>query len=132
MRALILHICIQLTHEPGKISTLEGVLEVRNTHFWCVSYGAYAGTMNVRVRRDADEQQVRDRIHRKLKEAGLMLPKFAGMASTRPHTPAWPDASAAGAAFTSPFYSPATSSFAHASGGGHNVEWCIQVVKDQW
>uniref|UniRef100_A0A8C3GA43 Solute carrier family 30 member 6 n=1 Tax=Cyclopterus lumpus TaxID=8103 RepID=A0A8C3GA43_CYCLU len=40
------------------VSTLEGVLEVRNEHFWTVGFGSLAGSAHVRIRRDANEQLV--------------------------------------------------------------------------
>jgi len=39
-------------------STLDGVLELKNEHFWTIAFGSYAGSLHVRVRRDADEQEV--------------------------------------------------------------------------
>ncbi|KAJ3610119.1 hypothetical protein NHX12_022213, partial [Muraenolepis orangiensis] len=43
---------------PSHVSTLEGVLEVRNEHFWTVGFGSLAGSAHVRIRRDANEQLV--------------------------------------------------------------------------
>ncbi|KAL7748580.1 hypothetical protein RI367_005991 [Sorochytrium milnesiophthora] len=118
--------------QTREMSTLEGVLEVRNVHFWCVSFGSYAGTMHVRVRRDADEQQVRSRIHRKLKDAGLMAGRSGyGM---RPLNSSPLASTLSVSASMSPFYSPASSasSINALNMVGHSVDWCIQVVKDQW
>ncbi|EEC08656.1 cation efflux protein/ zinc transporter, putative [Ixodes scapularis] len=39
-------------------STLDGVLEFRHEQFWSLSLGSLAGSVHVRVRRDADEQLV--------------------------------------------------------------------------
>ncbi|TGZ64355.1 hypothetical protein CRM22_006418 [Opisthorchis felineus] len=39
-------------------STIDGVLELRNEHVWSIGFGSLAGTVYVRVRRDADEQLV--------------------------------------------------------------------------
>ncbi|KAF7247127.1 hypothetical protein EG68_09827 [Paragonimus skrjabini miyazakii] len=39
-------------------STIDGVLELRNEHVWSVGFGNLAGSLYVRVRRDADEQLV--------------------------------------------------------------------------
>ncbi|PIK62295.1 putative zinc transporter 6 [Apostichopus japonicus] len=47
-------------------STLDGVLEFRNEHFWTLSYGTLAGSLHVRVRRDADEQLVLAHVTNKL------------------------------------------------------------------
>ncbi|TRY91626.1 hypothetical protein DNTS_021769 [Danionella cerebrum] len=41
-----------------QVSTLDGVLEVRNEHFWTIGFGSLAGSLHVRIRRDADEQLV--------------------------------------------------------------------------
>lgn len=47
-------------------STLDGVLEFRNEHFWTVSFGRMAGSLHVRVRRDASEQMVLAHVTNKL------------------------------------------------------------------
>uniref|UniRef100_A0A8C9IEE2 Zinc transporter 6 n=1 Tax=Piliocolobus tephrosceles TaxID=591936 RepID=A0A8C9IEE2_9PRIM len=39
-----------------QVSTLDGVLEVRNEHFWTLGFGSFAGPVHVRIRRDANEQ----------------------------------------------------------------------------
>jgi len=39
-------------------STVEGVLEIHNTHFWTCSPGVYVGSLYVRVRNDCNEQSV--------------------------------------------------------------------------
>eukprot|EP01137_Pigoraptor_chileana_P017172 Opistho-2@74856 len=39
-------------------TTLEGVLELRNERFWMESYGRIAGSLQVRIRRDANERAV--------------------------------------------------------------------------
>jgi Co/Zn/Cd efflux system component len=39
-----------------QIATLDGVLEVREEHFWLHTYSTVVGTLHVRVRRDANEQ----------------------------------------------------------------------------
>jgi len=39
-------------------STMDGVLEFRNEHFWSLGYNNLVGTIHVRVRRDANEQVV--------------------------------------------------------------------------
>uniref|UniRef100_A0A6I8R5M3 Zinc transporter 6 n=1 Tax=Xenopus tropicalis TaxID=8364 RepID=A0A6I8R5M3_XENTR len=41
-----------------QVSTLDGVLEVRNEHFWTLGFGTMAGSVHVRIRRDANEQMV--------------------------------------------------------------------------
>ncbi|XP_077993972.1 zinc transporter 6-like [Glandiceps talaboti] len=52
------HIIGQLDKCLREASTLDGVLEFRNEHFWTVSFGTLAGSLHVRVRRDANEQMV--------------------------------------------------------------------------
>ena len=51
-------------------STLDGVLEFRDEHFWTLSFGVLAGSLHVRVRRDADEQLVLAHVWNKL--AGIV------------------------------------------------------------
>uniref|UniRef100_A0A665VQB0 Cation efflux protein transmembrane domain-containing protein n=1 Tax=Echeneis naucrates TaxID=173247 RepID=A0A665VQB0_ECHNA len=52
------HIIGQLDKLLREVSTLDGVLEVRNEHFWTVGFGSLAGSAHVRIRRDANEQLV--------------------------------------------------------------------------
>lgn len=52
------HILSQLDKLIREASTLDGVLEFRNECFWTLSFGVLAGSVQVRVRRDADEQLV--------------------------------------------------------------------------
>ncbi|KAK2896288.1 hypothetical protein QQF64_006328 [Cirrhinus molitorella] len=52
------HVIGQLDKLLREVSTLDGVLEVRNEHFWTVGFGSLAGSIHVRIRRDADEQMV--------------------------------------------------------------------------
>ncbi|CAH1791486.1 unnamed protein product, partial [Owenia fusiformis] len=52
------HIIGQLDKSIREASTLDGVLEFRNEHFWTLSFGVLAGSVHVRIRRDADEQLV--------------------------------------------------------------------------
>ncbi|VUZ57776.1 unnamed protein product [Hymenolepis diminuta] len=47
-------------------SALEGVLELRNEHFWTIGFGALVGSLYVRVRRDASEQLVLAHVTRRL------------------------------------------------------------------
>jgi Co/Zn/Cd efflux system component len=41
-----------------EISTYDGVLECRNVHWWSQSPGVVVGSLSVRVRSDADEQEI--------------------------------------------------------------------------
>ncbi|XP_059470542.1 zinc transporter 6-A-like [Neocloeon triangulifer] len=52
------HIVGQLDKCLRETLTIDGVLEFRNEHFWTLSFGKLAGSLHVRVRRDADEQKV--------------------------------------------------------------------------
>ncbi|CAG2066773.1 unnamed protein product, partial [Timema podura] len=52
------HIVGQLDKCLRETLTFDGVLEFRNEHFWTLSFGKLAGSLQVRVRRDADEQLV--------------------------------------------------------------------------
>ncbi|KAF7253360.1 Zinc transporter 6 [Varanus komodoensis] len=52
------HVIGQLDKLVREVSTLDGVLEVRNEHFWTLGFGSLAGSVHVRIRRDANEQMV--------------------------------------------------------------------------
>ncbi|XP_075059808.1 zinc transporter 6 isoform X1 [Mixophyes fleayi] len=52
------HVIGQLDKLLREVSTLDGVLEVRNEHFWTLGFGTMAGSLHVRIRRDANEQLV--------------------------------------------------------------------------
>uniref|UniRef100_UPI00358F0D11 zinc transporter 6 isoform X2 n=1 Tax=Myxine glutinosa TaxID=7769 RepID=UPI00358F0D11 len=52
------HMVGQLDKLLREASTLDGVLEFRNEHFWTLKFGSLAGSVHVRVRRDANEQLV--------------------------------------------------------------------------
>ena len=52
------HVIGQLDKCIREASTLDGVLEFRNEHFWTLAFGTLAGSVHVRIRRDADEQMV--------------------------------------------------------------------------
>jgi zinc transporter 6 len=56
-----------------EVSTFEGVLEFHNEHFWAIAPGEMAGSLHVRVRRDADEQAVLAQVANKL--AHLVPPR---------------------------------------------------------
>lgn len=60
------HIIGQLDKLLREASTLDGVLEFRHEHFWTLSFGVLVGTLQVRVRRDADEQMVLAHVHNRL------------------------------------------------------------------
>ncbi|CAF1112720.1 unnamed protein product [Rotaria magnacalcarata] len=52
------HMIGQLDKCLHEASRLDGVLELRNEHFWALSFGTLVGSLHVRCRRDADEQLV--------------------------------------------------------------------------
>ncbi|XP_069116929.1 zinc transporter 6-like [Argopecten irradians] len=60
------HILGQLDKLLREASTLDGVLEFRHEHFWTLSFGRLAGSVQVRVRRDADEQMVLAHVYNRL------------------------------------------------------------------
>ncbi|XP_060077095.1 zinc transporter 6-like [Ylistrum balloti] len=60
------HILGQLDKLLREASTLDGVLEFRHEHFWTLSFGCLAGSVQVRVRRDADEQMVLAHVYNRL------------------------------------------------------------------
>ena len=64
------HLITQLDKVLREASTLDGVLEFREEHFWTLSLGTLAGSLQVRIRRDADEQLVLAHVWNKL--AGIV------------------------------------------------------------
>jgi len=60
------HVIGQLDKCLREASTLDGVLEFRHEHFWTVSFGSLAGSVHVRIRRDANEQMVLAHVHDRL------------------------------------------------------------------
>ncbi|XP_069472086.1 zinc transporter 6 [Ambystoma mexicanum] len=52
------HAAGQLDKLLREVSTLDGVLELRNEHFWTLGFDSMAGSVHVRIRRDANEQMV--------------------------------------------------------------------------
>ncbi|XP_021947063.1 zinc transporter 6 [Folsomia candida] len=59
------HIVAQLEKSLREALTIDGVLEFRNELFWTLTYGQTAGTLHVRVRRDANEQLVLSKVYDK-------------------------------------------------------------------
>jgi len=43
---------------PAQISTYDGVLECRSEHWWSLSPGTTVGSLHVRIRSDANEQDI--------------------------------------------------------------------------
>jgi solute carrier family 30 (zinc transporter), member 6 len=60
------HLITQLDKILREASTLDGVLEFRDEHFWTLSFGVLVGSLHVRIRRDADEQLVLAHVWNKL------------------------------------------------------------------
>jgi solute carrier family 30 (zinc transporter), member 6 len=48
----------QIDKALREAGTIDGVLEVKKRHFWSIGFGQLAGSVHVRVRRDANEQLV--------------------------------------------------------------------------
>ncbi|BHF59472.1 hypothetical protein SprV_0100243100 [Sparganum proliferum] len=73
------HLVGTLDKALREASTLEGVLELRNEHFWTVGFGTLIGSLYVRVRRDADEQlvlaHVANRLHPLVKHLTIQIIK---------------------------------------------------------
>ncbi|VDL92230.1 unnamed protein product [Schistocephalus solidus] len=71
------HLVGTLDKALREASTLEGVLELRNEHFWTVGFGTLIGSLYVRVRRDADEQlvlaHVANRLHPLVKHLTIQV-----------------------------------------------------------
>ncbi|XP_046370294.2 zinc transporter 6-like [Haliotis rufescens] len=67
------HILGQLDKVLREASTLDGVLEFRHEHFWTLSFGILAGSVQVRVRRDADEQMVLAHVYNRLSNLVAVL-----------------------------------------------------------
>jgi len=61
------HVIGQLDKCLREASTLDGVLEFRHEHFWTISFGQLAGSLHVRIRRDANEQMVLAHVHDRLR-----------------------------------------------------------------
>ncbi len=61
---LLIHLFLSssILLSTNKASTLDGVLECRNEHFWTQSPGVFVGSLNVRIRSDANEQLVLARV----------------------------------------------------------------------
>lgn len=57
----------------SEASTIEGVLELRNAHFWQLDFSSMVGSVDVRVRRDADEQLVLSYVTEKLSSVVSVL-----------------------------------------------------------
>jgi zinc transporter 6 len=57
------HILPLLDKSLREVSALDGVLELKGEHFWTIAFGSYAGSVHVRVRREADEQEVLSQVH---------------------------------------------------------------------
>ncbi|ELT99193.1 hypothetical protein CAPTEDRAFT_222368 [Capitella teleta] len=67
------HLIGQLDKCLREASTLDGVLEFRNEHFWTLGFGSMCGSVHVRVRRDADEQLVLAHVSNRLSSIITLL-----------------------------------------------------------
>eukprot|EP00039_Didymoeca_costata_P010023 m.134002 g.134002 ORF g.134002 m.134002 type:complete len:351 (+) comp14683_c0_seq4:279-1331(+) len=66
LQAAPAEITTRLEKSLREVSTFEGVLEFHKEHFWALSPDEMAGSLHVRVRRDADEQAVLAQVTNKL------------------------------------------------------------------
>jgi len=67
------HLIASLDKCLREAATLDGVLEFRNEHFWTLTWGVLAGTLDVRVRRDANEQTVLAEVTHRLSQHVTLL-----------------------------------------------------------
>jgi len=67
------HLLSSLDKCLREASTLDGVLEFRNEHFWTLTWGVLAGSLDVRVRRDANEQTVLAEVTHRLSQHVAIL-----------------------------------------------------------
>merc|ERR1712227_128460 len=51
-------LCLKLDTIRSELTTMEGVLEVKNEHFWSCGFNQTAGSLQVRVSRNSNEQKV--------------------------------------------------------------------------
>lgn len=49
---------VELDNLRSELTTMDGVLEVKNAHFWSVGFQQVAGSIHVRVSRNANQQHV--------------------------------------------------------------------------
>ncbi|GAB6021734.1 hypothetical protein CHUAL_004312 [Chamberlinius hualienensis] len=73
LQAVPSHITDQLEKCLRETATLDGILEFRNEHFWTASFGVVAGSLHVRVRRDANEQLVLAQVTNRLSSFASVL-----------------------------------------------------------
>ena len=52
------HLSAKLDNIRSELTTMEGVLEVKNEHFWSSGFNQIAGSLQVRVSRNTNEQKV--------------------------------------------------------------------------
>ncbi|KAK6740700.1 hypothetical protein RB195_008885 [Necator americanus] len=67
------HLLNQIDRCISEASTIDGVLEIRSRHFWQLDFAQLVGTVDVRVRRDADEQNVLTLVTDKMSSVVSML-----------------------------------------------------------
>ncbi|CAD5222256.1 unnamed protein product [Bursaphelenchus xylophilus] len=60
------HVRNQIDRCLAEAQTIEGVLELRETHFWQIDFSQIAGSVDVRIRKDANEQLVLASVTEKL------------------------------------------------------------------
>jgi len=82
------HVHNQIDRCMSEATTVDGVLELKNSHFWQLDFNQIAGTVDVRIRRDADEQIVLSLVTEKLCSVighlTIQIVKDSGWSSEQP------------------------------------------------
>jgi hypothetical protein len=73
MQTVPLETVQRIQNSLREMATFEGILEFQHQHFWIVHEGELAGSLHVRVRRDANSQTVLAQVSNKL--AHLIAPR---------------------------------------------------------
>ncbi|CAD5216881.1 unnamed protein product [Bursaphelenchus okinawaensis] len=60
------HVRNQIDRCVAEAQTVDGVLELRETHFWQIDFNQIAGSVDVRIRKDANEQLILASVTEKL------------------------------------------------------------------
>ncbi|KAI6240139.1 Zinc transporter 6-A [Aphelenchoides fujianensis] len=110
------HIRNQIDRCVSEASRVDGVFELRNAHFWQIDFNSIAGAVDVRIRRDANEQHVLSVVTEKLSSVVHVL----NVQILRDVTASW---GANAAIPTATMRSPAHQPHAHhdnAGGHGHS------------
>uniref|UniRef100_A0A914I4X2 Cation efflux protein transmembrane domain-containing protein n=1 Tax=Globodera rostochiensis TaxID=31243 RepID=A0A914I4X2_GLORO len=99
------HVQNLIDRSISEASTVDGVLELINTHFWQLDFNTIVGTVDVRVRRDADEQTVLRTVRNKLSS----VVNYCTVQVLKDSSTGW----AYHRQYQSPLYQPSTTASAH-------------------